>query len=164
MKYEILNPLNLFKIPEFQNFIKKKGIISRLLNYYFSSLLHFIFRFQITTKILNLLRKSIDLKKINQYWIIRIGFTKHRNFLPFINMDPYLSNLMSVFFTKMPYFCSNLKFIPINNNSCQMIHIKHFFEYFKQKNYEKTLENWYHKLILEGILKITLNLKKNKKK
>jgi len=161
MKRDILNPFSILRLTNFQSLLNKKGILNKLLNYGLSLFFRFIFKFKHTSKLLDKIRKTINTENIDEFWIIRIGFNKRRNYLPFINLDPYISNLMDVFLRKMPFFCSKPERIPIGDETCQIIFIKHFFEYFKNIDFTNAIKNWYKKLIPGGILKIQFKLKNN---
>jgi len=103
-----------------------------------------------------LLIKRTNLKGINEFWIIRIGFFRKKKYLPFITLD---SSLINNIFT-----CSNLIKLPFKSESCQRIFIQHFFKYFHSKKIKKVIKSWKKKLIPSGILKIQVSLKNNEKK
>ena len=88
-------------------------------NSFISSILRLFLQFKIFFRFYFLLKKSANFKFINQFWIIRIGFTRKRNYFPFLKLDSYISN--------NPFCCSNLRKLPFESESCQMIYIKHFF-------------------------------------
>ena len=124
-----------------------------LFNSFFSALLRLILSSKFLFKVIYpFLGKRRDIKKINEFWIIRVGFIRKKNYLPFINFDSYLSNSM---------FCCNLKNLPFENNSCQTIHIKHFFRYFKQKEFRKCIKSFKKRLIPGGMLVIQNELCNN---
>lgn len=160
---KILNPISWLKLIRFKKLLEKKGIFAKLLNYFASVILRIVYKFRTLIRILNVFRNSIDIENIDQFWIIRIGFLKRRNFLPYINLDPYVSNLMDCFFTQMPIFCSNLWSIPIQEESCQIINIKHFFRYLNIKYLDKVIIKWHKILIPGGKLGISLKLGKESK-
>ena len=132
--------------------IYKKDIF----NSFISSILRLFFRFKIFFRIYFLLKKSANFKLINQFWIIRIGFTRKRNYLPFLKLDSYISN--------NPFSCSNLRNLPFESESCQMIYIKHFFRYFPLQNFNKLIKTWREKLTPGGIIKIRFKLRNNERR
>jgi len=99
--------------------------------------------------------KSFDLKNQLDFWVLRIGFIRKRNFSLFLNIDPFLSN--------KPSICVNLKNLPFVKESVQMININHFFQYFPMSNYNKVLKSWSEKLIPGGMLNINVKLYNNEK-
>lgn len=163
-KEQILNPISWLQIIKFKELIKKKWILPNIVNYSASLIFRFVNKVKILTRILNKLRNSIDIENVDQFWIIRIGFLRRRNFLPYINLDPYMSNLMDCFFTRMPCFCAFPWNIPLGNNSCQLIHIKYFFRYFNSKKIYETLKKWHNILIPGGKLKIGITQQGNENK
>lgn len=129
----------------------------RILFLFFSSFFRICLKFKIISKIYLRYLKSIDLKNLEDFWIIRIGFIRRRNFLPYLNIDPYLFN--------KPDMCLNPKTLPFKNESCKIIYIRHFFRYFSDiSNYSKIFKNWNKKLIPGGMLKIQVKIKDNNKK
>ena len=132
--------------------IYKKQII----NSFISSILRLIYRFKISFRIYFLLKKSNDIKLIKQFWIIRIGFTRKRKYSPFIKFDSYISN--------NPFCCSNLRNLPFESKSCQIIYVKHFFRYFPHHNFNKLIKIWKKKLIPGGVIKIQIKLKNNERR
>jgi len=125
----------------------------QLYNSLISSILRILNNFKIIFRIYFRIKKRANIKSLNHFWIIRIGFTKKRNYLPFINLDNYITN--------SPFCCVNLKNMPFKDESCQMIYIKHFFRYF-HKNLNSLIRSWKKLLIPGGILKMHFNLEKNK--
>ena len=101
------------------NQIYSKQIVNSLI----SSILRLIFRSKSLFEIYFILKKSRrDVKSVNQFWIVRIGFINRIKNLPFISFDFSLLN--------NPFCCINLRILPFESESCQMIYIKHFFRYF----------------------------------
>jgi len=98
----------------------------------------------------------VDYKSFNQFFSIYIGFFIKRKYFSHINLDRHLAN--------NPFCCSNLRNLPFESETCQMINIKHFFKYFPKKNYSKLIKSWRKKLIPGGIIKIQFKLKNNEKK
>jgi hypothetical protein len=150
--------MNIKKIKENKHIglIYSKVFKSSIHNSLISSILRIFFRFKTFFKFYMLYFKSYEIKEDLDFWIIRIGFTKKRNFTFFLNLDFYLSN--------HPNICSDLKHLPLKNNSCQKIQIKHFFDYFLISKFNKILKAWNKKLISGGILEIQLKLINNEKK
>ncbi len=129
----------------------------KILYLFFSSFFRVFLRFKFISKIYLHYTKSIDLKNLQDFWIIRTGFTKRRNFLPYLKIDPYLFNY--------PDICIKPKNLPFKNESCKIIHIRHFFRYFpNNSNYSKVFKNFNKKLIPGGILKIQIKMKNNTEK
>lgn len=147
----------------FQKFLKIKitqNIIlkfrdKKVLNSFISSILRLFFRSQFLFRLYSKLKNSIDPKYLNKFWIIHIGFVKRRNYLPFLKLDPYLSN--------KPHICSDLRNFPFGFDSCQEIYIKHFFKYFHKKLLKKYIKSWNNILIPGGILKIQTKMRNNRK-
>ncbi len=146
-KIPIVKKLNKF----FTNSAKKK-----LTNSFFSSIFRILFRFESLFFKAYIFGKAVYLKNVKEFWIIRIGFLKKKNYLPFIYLDNYLSNGL--------INCTNIIHLPFRKNSCQMIHIKYFFKYFHKKDLNKVIKSWNKRLIPGGVLKIHIDLKKNEKK
>ena len=147
------------KIPivkKLNKFLTKITIKNIAFNSFFSSIFRIFFRFEPIYSKVYFLRKNTKLKNIKEFWIIRIGFLRKKNYLPFINVDNYISNgLLNI---------SNIRNLPFRKKSCQMIHIKYFFKYFHIKDFNKVIKTWKKKLIPGGMLKIHIDLKKNEKK
>ncbi len=101
------------------------------------------------------LKRKRKIRYINEFWIIRIGFPKQKNYLPFFNFDSHISNSS---------LCCNLKKLPFKRNSCQIITIKHFFHYFKNEKFQKILRSFNNRLIPGGSLKIQIEFQKNEVK
>ncbi len=99
--------------------------------------------------------RNIDFKSVNEFWIIYIGFIRKRIYNIYLKFDYYHLN--------NPTCCINIKNIPIDNQSCKMIHIKHFFQYFPSQNFNKIIKSWKKILIPGGVLKIQIKLKNNEK-
>lgn len=129
-----------------------KNITKPTVNSFASSTLRLIFGFKYIFQKYYFLKKSKDLKSIDEFWIIRIGFVKERTYLPFITLDNYISNHQ---------FSCNLKKLPFGSESCQKIYIKHFFSYFLNRNITKVINSFKKKLIPGGNLKIQIKLNKN---
>lgn len=127
-----------------------------IFNSFISSILRLIFRYKIVFRIYFSLKKSANFRLINQFWIIRIGFTRRRNYIPFLKLDSHLSN--------NPFCCSNLRNLPFESESCQMIYIKHFFKYFPLQNFNKLIKSWREKLTPGGIIKIRFKLRNNERR
>lgn len=144
-----------------KSILRKKdyGIYKILKITKFKSLLSTIFRIVFRFKRLFYLYmkywKSIDLKDQLDFWVLRIGFIRKRNFSLFLKVDPFLSN--------EPNVCADLKNLPFTKESVQMININHFFQYFPKGNYKKVLKSWSKKLIPGGILNINVKLHNNEK-
>jgi len=100
--------------------------------------------------------KSFDLNHQLDFWVLRIGFIRKRNFSLFLNIDPFLSN--------EPNVCVNIKELPFIEESVQEININHFFQYFPKGNYTKVLRSWSRKLIPGGLLNINVKLHRNEDK
>jgi ubiquinone/menaquinone biosynthesis C-methylase UbiE len=150
-KHFLFKPFLKFIKRTYYRFYKKDTF-----NSFISSILRLLFRYKIFFRFYFLLKKSVNPKLINQFWIIRIGFTKKRNYFPFLKLDSYISN--------NPFFCSNLRNIPFESESCQTIYIKHFFRYFPLQKFNKLIKTWRKKLIPGGILKIRFKLRNNEKR
>jgi len=141
----------LVLLKNFNKFYKKQ-----LVNSSISSILRLIFRSKSLFEIYFILKKSrSDFKSVNQFWIIRIGFINKIKNLPFVSFDFSLLN--------NPFCCINLRFLPYESESCQIIYIKHFFRYFSNRNFKKVIKSWEKKLIPGGILKIQFKLVGNEK-
>jgi ubiquinone/menaquinone biosynthesis C-methylase UbiE len=130
-----------------------KNLKKQLINSLISSILRFIFKFKLIVRYYFLIKKRIDIKLLNNFWIIRIGFLKQRRFYYFFKLDYYISN--------KPTCYSNLKNLPFELESCQMIYIKYFFRYFYNQNLNKIIKAWRKRLIPGGILKIQISYKNN---
>lgn len=148
------------KYKHFSSIITKKVSKNRytlLRNSLFSSILRITFRSKSLFQIYFILKKSRrDFKSINQFWMIYIGVVNKFKYMPFISFDTYLSN--------NAFCCANLRSLPVGSETCQQIHIKHFFRYFHKKKFNKVLKSWNKKLIPGGTLKIEFNLTGNDKK
>ncbi len=123
-----------------------------------------LFKSKIITKKFFNLKGISDITSLKEFWIIRIGFIRYRNYLPYIQVDPFFTNLKNCFLAKKPFICSKLDNIPLESESCQIIHINHFFKYFNNLNFKKSVKNWYSKLIPGGKLKIQFEFKDDSKK
>ncbi len=155
------------KINKIKNYLKKGNILktskkslnkickNKMGNSLLSSILRIFLSVKLIFRFYFFLKKRNDVLSINQFWIIRVGFRNRRKYLPYIKLDPHLSN--------NPFCCSNLYKLPFNSESCQIIYVKHFFKYFP-RNIEKSIKSLKKKLIPGGILKIQVNLKKNQDK
>ena len=77
----------------------------RIINSILSVILRMLFRFNFFFRRYYLLREKIDINSLNEFWMVRIGFFRKRNFLPYINLDPYLIN--------RPQLCSDLINLPL---------------------------------------------------
>ncbi|MHA1147600.1 MAG: glycosyltransferase family protein [Promethearchaeota archaeon] len=102
--------------------------------------------------------KNKKLRKINEFWIIRVGFLKKHKYLPFFCIDRYIRKNLD--------FLSDFKNLPFKKNSCQKIHIKYFSHYFPKQKFIRTLKKWRSYLIPGGIIKIhtTINDEKSLEK
>lgn len=119
-----------------------------------SSSLRILFSFKIIFYYYYKFFKSINLSNYDNFWIIRIGFKRKRNYLPFINIDPHLLN--------RPSLCLNINRLScFKKDSCQMIYIKQFFDYFPNKIDIKFIKNWKNVLIPGGFLKLQLKVNDN---
>ena len=127
-----------------------------IFNSILSALFRILFRFNRIFRSYHLLKKKIDLKSLNEFWIVRIGFFRRRNFIPYLNVDPHLLN--------KPQLCSDLMNLPFKTHTCQEIYVKHFFHYFSVKKFEKVIKKWRKLLIHGGILKIQVECAKHKEK
>lgn len=125
----------------------------KFLNSLISSLLRIIFRFNLFFDLYMKYGKGFDVKDQLDFWVLRIGFTRKRNFSLFLNLDPYIFN--------KPKLCVNLKKLPFIKDSVQMININHFFQYFPKSNYTNVLKSWSKILIPGGILNINFKLYNN---
>lgn len=141
-----------------------KSKFSKMFDSIISFFYRIIFKSEFITKIFYNLNGITDITSLKEFWKVRIGFILHRNYLPYIQLDPFFSNLKNCFEARKPFICSKLNNIPFKNESCQLIHIKHFFKYFNNQNIEKTVKNWHSKLIPDGKLKIQFELKDDSKK
>ena len=149
-----------------QIFLLQKGIMKKLdnsiskilllkkVNTGISALLRILLRFNAIFRRYYLIKEKVDIKSLNEFWMVRIGFFKKRNFLPYLNVDPYLVN--------KPHLCSDLINLPLKEHSCQEIYAKHFFHYFSMKNTEIVIKKWRKFLIPGGTLKIQIDFRKNK--
>ncbi len=157
VKFEKLRKSLLFRsIKKARSKALKRNHTYKISNSFFSSLMRIYFRFKLNFQIFYFLNKSSSLKLMDQFWTIHIGFIRKSKFTLFIKIDPYISN--------NPFCCSNLKNLPLKNESCQMIHIKHFLKYIPNKKYDKILKAWKKKLIPGGILKIQIKFGNNNDK
>ena len=154
MQYKILIKTiqKKIKIKTLKNIINKNSS-KKLYNSFFSSILRLFFRFGLNFQRFYFFKKDWDFKSIDLFWIIRIGFVKQRNYLPFITLDNYISNNP---------FCCNLKKLPFESESCQQIYIKHLFRYFPNQKLDKIIKAWKKKLIPGGTLKIQFKLRYKK--
>lgn len=137
------------------SYIQSKIKCSIIVNSIISSIIRKFFGFKQSLRFYYNFRRSIDIDSFNNYWIIRIGFKLKRSYFPFINVDRHLSN--------RPSICTDInKLSCFGKNSCQMIYIKHFFEYFSNDNFNRFIHSWNNILIPGGILKIQVKVKNNK--
>ena len=128
----------------------------RIFNSILSVPIRILFRFNCIFRSYYLLKEKVDIKSFNEFWMVRIGFFRKRNFLPYLNLDPYLLN--------KPQLCSDLINLPLETHTCQEIYVKHFFHYFSMKKFEKAINKWRKLLIPGGILKIQVDYSENKEK
>ena len=135
---------------------KDNGVSKILKIRLFNSILSALFRFNCIYRRYYLLKEKVDIKSLNEFWMVRIGFFRRRNFLPYLNVDPYLFN--------KPQLCSDLINLPLGAHTCQEIYVKHFFHYFSMKKFEKVIKKWRKLLIPGGILKIQVEYGENKGK
>ena len=121
-----------------------------------SALFRMLFRFNCIFRRYYFLKEKVDIKSLNEFWMVRIGFFRRRNFLPYLNVDPHLLN--------RPQLCSDLVNLPLETHTCQEIYVKHFFHYFSMKKFENVIKNWRKLLIPGGTLKIQVECGENKEK
>jgi len=139
----------------------KDNHISKILkvrnfNSILSALFRILFRFNYLFRSYYLFKENVDIKSINEFWMVRIGFCRKRNFLPYLNVDPNLFN--------KPQLCSNLINLPLEIHTCQEIYVKHFFRYISMKKFNNVIKKWRKLLIPGGILKIQVEYNENKEK
>ncbi len=155
--------INIIRMLKIHSIIKSKRFSGILLDRIFSFVLRRFFKISFLNEIKCKIFKKVYFEKINEFWVLRIGFANYRKYIPFINVDPYFSNLINSFYAQMPFICSKLEYIPINASSCQMIQIKYLYRYFnKKKKFLKAIQNWYKLLIPGGTLRIEFKYKKDK--
>lgn len=154
-KENIINFQALIKTGYLRKFINRNLRIN-IINSLFSSILRIFFKFRLVFQFYWFLKSSVDYKTFNQFFSVYIGFFVKRKYFSLINLDRHLVN--------NPFCCSNLKNLPFNKESCQMIHVKHFFEYFRKYNLNSLIRSWKKKLIPGGILQIQFKLKNNEEK
>ena len=99
-----------------------KNIKFRKYSSFLSALLRILFRFKFIFRNYYFFKENVNIKSLNDFWMIRIGFNRKRNFLPYLNVDPHILN--------NPQLCSNLINLPFYSRTCQEIYVKHFFYYF----------------------------------
>jgi len=128
----------------------------RRFKYILSVLFRIFFRFNRFFRNYYILKEKVDIKSLNDFWMVRIGFFRRRNFLPYLNVDPYLFN--------KPQLCSDLINLPLETHTCQEIYVKHFFHYFALKKFDKVIKKWKKLLIPGGKLKIQVDYGENNEK
>jgi len=133
-----------------------KILKSKKLNSEISAIFRLVFRFNFIFRRYYLFKEKVNIKSLNEFWMVRIGFFRNRNFLPYLNVDPYLFN--------KPNLCSDLNNLPLKIHTCQEIYAKHFFLYFSTKKFEKVIRKWRKLLIPGGLLKIQIENIENKDK